>query len=143
MLENLKDIEKQFKEELDKVDSNDELEKVRVSFLGKKGLVTNELKNAIDNLVIKEVEKAIISDNENIITYNNIQYLKEEHYNYNYVLETIKELNLDSEILFNSQYRKIFEVNEEDEQVSLRHDADVLLVPFGQIDRANVEPQFD
>lgn len=45
MLENLKDIEKQFKEELDKVDSNDELEKVRVSFLGKKGLVTNELKN--------------------------------------------------------------------------------------------------
>ncbi|HLR16552.1 MAG TPA: ribosome maturation factor RimP [Alcanivoracaceae bacterium] len=38
---------------------------------------------------------------------------------------------------------ELLEVNEEDEQVSLRHDADVLLVPFGQIDRANVEPQFD
>lgn len=38
---------------------------------------------------------------------------------------------------------ELLEVNEEDEQVLLRHDADVLLVPFGQIDRANVEPQFD
>lgn len=38
---------------------------------------------------------------------------------------------------------ELLAVNEEDEQVLLRHEAEDLLVPFGQIDRANVEPQFD
>ena len=73
MLENLEKIKQQFEVELEKVDSNDELEKVRVTFLGKKGLVTNELKNLRNippedrktfgiqvNSLKKSIEKAIV-----------------------------------------------------------------------------------
>ena len=49
MLENLDKIRSKFSEELKAIDSNDKLEKLRVAFLGKKGLVTEELKN-IKNL---------------------------------------------------------------------------------------------
>lgn len=45
MLENLEKIRQQFNEELNVTNSNEELEKVRVAFLGKKGLVTEKLKN--------------------------------------------------------------------------------------------------
>lgn len=45
MLENLEKIRQQFNEELNVTNSNEDLEKVRVAFLGKKGLVTEELKN--------------------------------------------------------------------------------------------------
>lgn len=45
MLENLEKIKEQFYKELNEVNSNEMLEKVRVAFLGKKGLVTEELKN--------------------------------------------------------------------------------------------------
>src|SRR5699024_1529663 len=37
---------------------------------------------------------------------------------------------------------ELLAVDEGEEQVSLRHEEEVILVPFGQIDRANVEPQF-
>ncbi|NLL72844.1 MAG: phenylalanine--tRNA ligase subunit alpha, partial [Clostridiales bacterium] len=57
MLENLEKIKQQFSEELDLVSSNEELEKIRVAFLGKKGLVTNELKN-LRNLSPEEKKTA-------------------------------------------------------------------------------------
>lgn len=73
MLENLELIKLKFQEELNAVSSKDELEKVRVSFLGKKGLVTEELKNLRNldaeakkaagmqvNVLKEEIEKAIV-----------------------------------------------------------------------------------
>lgn len=73
MLENLEKIKAQFQEELSAVSSNDELEKIRVAYLGKKGIVTDELKNLknlgpeekkvagmqVNNLK-NEIEKAIV-----------------------------------------------------------------------------------
>ena len=73
MLENLERIKAKFQEELNIVSSNDELERIRVSFLGKKGIVTEELKNLknlgpdekkragmeVNNLK-NEIEKAIV-----------------------------------------------------------------------------------
>lgn len=73
MLENLDKIKQQFHDELNAVESKGELEKTRVSFLGKKGLVTQELKNLRDltpeekktagmkvNSLKQEIEKAIV-----------------------------------------------------------------------------------
>lgn len=73
MLENLERIKQQFQNELSAVASKDELEKIRVSFLGKKGLVTEELKNLRNysveekkvagmqvNLLKEEIEKSIV-----------------------------------------------------------------------------------
>lgn len=73
MLENLEQIKIKFSEELNAVNSNDELEKLRVAFLGKKGLVTEELKNLRNlsneekkiagkeiNLLKAEIEQAIV-----------------------------------------------------------------------------------
>jgi len=73
MLENLEKIKAQFAEELDKVSLKDELERIRVSFLGKKGFVTEALKDLRDldaeakkavgmqvNLLKEEIEKAIV-----------------------------------------------------------------------------------
>lgn len=53
MLEKLEKIKQQFNEELKAVNLNEELEKVRVAFLGKKGIVTEELKN-LRNLTNEE-----------------------------------------------------------------------------------------
>ena len=57
MLEKLEQIKLKFSEELNAVNSNDELEKLRVAFLGKKGLVTEELKN-LRNLSKEEKKTA-------------------------------------------------------------------------------------
>jgi phenylalanyl-tRNA synthetase alpha chain len=56
MLENLEQIKLKFTEKLKEVNSKEELEKTRVAFLGKKGMVTEELKN-LRNLS-SEVKKA-------------------------------------------------------------------------------------
>ena len=73
MFENLEKIKVQFREELDKVSLKEELERIRVAFLGKKGLVTEVLKDLRDldaeakkavgmqvNLLKEEIEKAIV-----------------------------------------------------------------------------------
>jgi len=73
MFENLEKIKQQFNDELSKVESRDELEKVRVAFLGKKGLVTDALKGLRDlgpeekkafgmqvNVLKNEIEEAIV-----------------------------------------------------------------------------------
>ncbi len=57
MLENLVKIKQQFQDELNAAQSKDELERIRVSFLGKKGLVTEELKN-LRNLDAEEKKTA-------------------------------------------------------------------------------------
>ena len=57
MLENLVKIKQQFQNELNAAQSKDELERIRVSFLGKKGLVTEELKN-LRNLDAEEKKTA-------------------------------------------------------------------------------------
>ncbi|NLK27543.1 MAG: phenylalanine--tRNA ligase subunit alpha [Clostridiales bacterium] len=79
MLENLAKIKEQFSKELNAVNSKDELEKIRVAFLGKKGLVTEELKNLRNlsadekktagmqvNKLKQEIEQAII-DHQKIL----------------------------------------------------------------------------
>ena len=73
MLENLEKIKAQFKDELNSVNMKEEIERVRVSFLGKKGLVTEALKDLRNldaeakkvagmqvNLLKEEIEKAIV-----------------------------------------------------------------------------------
>jgi phenylalanyl-tRNA synthetase alpha chain len=57
MLENLEKIKAQFSKELHAANAKEELEKIRVTFLGKKGLVTDELKN-LRNLVAEEKKVA-------------------------------------------------------------------------------------
>lgn len=96
MLENLKKIKEQFNEELNAVNSNAELEKIRVSFLGKKGLVTEQLKNLRDltpeekktagmqvNNLKNEIEQAIVEYQK---TLEEKEYLQEienaERYDY-------------------------------------------------------------
>lgn len=68
MLENLEKIKQQFDKELNSVVSKEELEKIRVFFLGKKGLVTEELKN-LRNLSndLKKVAGAQINSLKNEI----------------------------------------------------------------------------
>ncbi len=73
MLENLEKIKAQFKEELGTVNMKDEIERIRVAFLGKKGLVTEALKDLRNldaeakkvagqqvNLLKTEIEGAIV-----------------------------------------------------------------------------------
>ena len=73
MLENLEQIKLKFLEKLKEVNSKEELEKTRVAFLGKKGLVTEELKNLRNlsnevkktagmqvNTLKNEIEQAIV-----------------------------------------------------------------------------------
>lgn len=73
MLENLEILKKKFEEELNAANSAGELEKIRVEFLGKKGLVTEELKNLRNltadekktagmqvNILKNEIEQAIV-----------------------------------------------------------------------------------
>lgn len=73
MLENLEKIKQQFSEELNSAKMKDELERIRVSFLGKKGLVTEALKDLRNldaqakktagmqvNMLKNEIEKAIV-----------------------------------------------------------------------------------
>lgn len=73
MLENLERIKEQFTARLNAAASKDELERIRVAFLGKKGLVTEELKNLRNldaeakkqagmqvNMLKEECERAII-----------------------------------------------------------------------------------
>lgn len=96
MLENLEKIKSQFLNELNAVEAKDELEKIRVSFLGKKGLVTEELKNlknmAADvkktagmqvNTLKNDIETAIVEYQK---TLEEKEYQKEiesaEHYDY-------------------------------------------------------------
>lgn len=96
MLENLEKIKQQFSEELNAVNSNAELEKIRVSFLGKKGLVTEQLKNLRDltpedkktagmqvNKLKNEIEQAIVEYQK---TLEEKEYLQEiensERYDY-------------------------------------------------------------
>ncbi|HHT97205.1 MAG TPA: phenylalanine--tRNA ligase subunit alpha [Clostridiales bacterium] len=45
MLDNLVKLREQFKQELEAVEIREELESIRIRFIGKKGLVTSELKN--------------------------------------------------------------------------------------------------
>lgn len=79
MLENLEKIKSQFQQELNSVNLKDELEKIRVSFLGKKGFVTEALKDLRDldaeakkavgmqvNLLKDEIEKAIVEYQKNL-----------------------------------------------------------------------------
>lgn len=96
MLENLEKIKRQFKEELNAAQSRDELERIRVSFLGKKGIVTEELKNLRNldaeekktagmqvNTLKEEIEQAILEYQKTI---EEKEYEKEissaEHYDY-------------------------------------------------------------
>jgi len=96
MLENLEKIKVQFREELNAAQSKDELEKIRVSFLGKKGLVTEVLKNLRNldaeekkiagmqvNILKDEIEQAIIEYQK---TLEEKEYRKDienvEHYDY-------------------------------------------------------------
>jgi phenylalanyl-tRNA synthetase alpha chain len=87
MLENLEKIKEQFKEELNLAKAKDELEKIRVAFLGKKGLVTEALKDLHNldaeakktagmqvNLLKNEIEKAIVGYQK---TLEEREYLKE------------------------------------------------------------------
>lgn len=73
MLEKLANLNEEFKKELEKVNLREELEAIRVKFIGKKGLVTDELKNLKNlsgdmrkeagkevNLLKNNIEKAII-----------------------------------------------------------------------------------
>ncbi|MGB4659614.1 MAG: phenylalanine--tRNA ligase subunit alpha, partial [Mobilitalea sp.] len=73
MLENLEKIKEQFSAELNRAGLKEELERIRVSFLGKKGVITEELKNLRNldaeakkvagmqiNILKDECEKAII-----------------------------------------------------------------------------------
>jgi phenylalanyl-tRNA synthetase alpha chain len=73
MLENLERIKEQFSKELNAANLKEELEKIRVSFLGKKGLVTEALKDLRNldaeakkmagmqvNMLKDEIEKAIV-----------------------------------------------------------------------------------
>jgi phenylalanyl-tRNA synthetase, alpha subunit (EC 6.1.1.20) len=96
MLENLEKIRQKFNEELNAVNSQDELEKIRVAFLGKKGLVTEELKNLRNlsneekktagmqvNSLKNEIEKAIVEYQKVL---EEKEYLREiesaEHYDF-------------------------------------------------------------
>lgn len=96
MLGNLEKIKQQFQEELNKVNSNAELEKIRVTFLGKKGLVTEQLKNLRDltpeekrtagmqvNNLKNDIEQAIVEYQK---TLEEKEYLQEinnaERYDY-------------------------------------------------------------
>ena len=87
MLENLVKIKQQFQDELNAAQSKDELERIRVSFLGKKGLVTEELKNLRNlnaeekktagmqvNILKDEIETAIVEYQK---TLEEKEYLKE------------------------------------------------------------------
>jgi len=96
MLENLEKIKVKFQEELNAINTRDELEKIRVSFLGKKGFVTEELKNLRDltaevkkaagmqlNLLKNEIEQAVVEYQKNL---EEKEYLREiekaEHYDF-------------------------------------------------------------
>ncbi|MBH1940181.1 phenylalanine--tRNA ligase subunit alpha [Mobilitalea sibirica] len=96
MLENLERIKQQFSDELSAVKSRDELEKIRVAFLGKKGLVTEELKNLRNlnaeekkvagmqvNMLKNEIEQAIVDYQK---TLEEMEYQKQiesaERYDY-------------------------------------------------------------
>lgn len=96
MLENLEKIRQKFNEELNAVNSQDELDKIRVAFLGKKGLVTEELKNLRNlsneekktagmqvNSLKNEIEKAIVEYQKVL---EEKEYLREiesaEHYDF-------------------------------------------------------------
>ncbi len=87
MLENLEKIKAQFKDELSGVSMKDEIERIRVAFLGKKGLVTEALKDLRNldaeakkvagqqvNLLKVEIEKAIVEFQKTI---EEKEYLKE------------------------------------------------------------------
>lgn len=80
MLENLEKIKSQFLQELNAVDAKDELEKIRVAFLGKKGFVTEELKNLKNltadlkktagmqvNTLKNEIEEAIVEYQKTLV----------------------------------------------------------------------------
>lgn len=73
MIENLERIKEQFSKELNSANRKEELEKIRVSFLGKKGLVTEALKDLRNldaeakkmagmqvNILKAEIEQAIV-----------------------------------------------------------------------------------
>lgn len=96
MLENLEKIKAQFKGELNAANQKDELERIRVAFLGKKGLVTEALKDLRNlgaeakktagmqvNMLKDEIEKAIMEYQKRL---EEKEYLKEiesgEHYDY-------------------------------------------------------------
>jgi len=87
MLENLEKIKAQFQSELDAANQKDELERIRVAFLGKKGLVTEALKDLRNldveakktagmqvNMLKNEIENAIVEYQK---TLEEREYLKE------------------------------------------------------------------
>ncbi|NLK74693.1 MAG: phenylalanine--tRNA ligase subunit alpha [Clostridiales bacterium] len=104
MFEKLENLKLKFEEELNDVNSNDELEKVRVEFLGKKGLVTEELKN-LRNLSGEEkknagmkinqlksyIEKAIV-DYQKVLEEKEYQREIEKSERYDYSIPSIKEI---------------------------------------------------
>lgn len=87
MLENLEKIKTQFKTELNSVNMKDEIERLRVSFLGKKGLVTEALKDLRNldaeakraagmqvNMLKEEIEKSIVEYQKKL---EELEYQKE------------------------------------------------------------------
>ncbi len=104
MLENLVRIRQQFQDELNAAQSKEELERIRVSFLGKKGLVTEELKNLRNldaeekktagqqvNSLKEEIESAIVEYQK---TLEEREYRKEISQGevYDYSIPSVKEV---------------------------------------------------
>ena len=103
MLEKLENIKKQFHEELNAVNSQAELEKIRVSFLGKKGLVTEQLKNLREltpdekktagmqiNKLKNEIEEAIVQYQKTLEEREYIQEIENAE-RYDYTIPSARE----------------------------------------------------
>ncbi|MGL6216903.1 MAG: phenylalanine--tRNA ligase subunit alpha, partial [Lacrimispora sphenoides] len=96
MLENLERIKEQFSNELNAAELKEELEKIRVSFLGKKGLVTEALKDLRNldaeekrmagmqiNILKDEIEQAIVEYQKKLEEREYLQEIeKSEHYDF-------------------------------------------------------------
>ncbi|NLL00503.1 MAG: phenylalanine--tRNA ligase subunit alpha [Clostridiales bacterium] len=103
VLEKLENIKKQFHEELNAVNSQAELEKIRVSFLGKKGLVTEQLKNLREltpdekktagmqiNKLKNEIEEAIVQYQKTLEEREYIQEIENAE-RYDYTIPSARE----------------------------------------------------
>ena len=96
MLEDLEKIRSQFKSELNSVHMKDEIERLRVSFLGKKGLVTEALKDLRNldaeakkaagmqaNILKNEIEKSIVDYQKKMEEWEYQRMIAStEHYDY-------------------------------------------------------------
>lgn len=104
MLEKLESLKLKFDDELNAVNTNDELEKIRVVFLGKKGLVTEELKNLRNlsgeekknagmqvNQLKSQIEKAIVAY-QKVLAEKEYQKEIEKSERYDYSIPSSKEV---------------------------------------------------